>query len=474
MLLGIFYLTNFINKNINDMQNKELHFKDVSHNLITSISMFHKDVLTYSILNTNENKFTKDDINNYDKKINNYFNKLESTILSSNTENKDNSLIILKKLKIRYNSYINIVRCLKTDFKEDYEDGIDSLIGLNLISNKMFEELDIFVTLADKKFKKRIENLNNTISEVVDLFITISIISLILFIFFGGILKNSIIESLTNLKNGLNNFFDFLSHKKDIVDDIKIIYHDELGEIAQHINENLHEVESLIKNERKFKESLQIEVEKQTKELRELSDEIISTQKDVVSRMGAISETRSKETGNHVKRVAEYSKLFAKKYGLSDDDCELLYSASPMHDIGKVGIPDNILNKPGKHTPEEFEIMKTHAKLGYEMLKSSPRAILKSAAIISYEHHEKWDGTGYPNKKANTDIHIFGRITAIADVFDALGSDRCYKKAWELDRIIQLLKDERGKHFEPKLVDIFLDNLDEFIEIRDRYKEILK
>jgi len=208
-------------------------------------------------------------------------------------------------------------------------------------------------------------------------------------------------------------------------------------------------------------------------ELIVLTDEIIATQKDVISTMGEIGESRSKETGLHVKRVAEYSRLLAQKYGLDKVQSEIIYNASPMHDIGKVGIPDSILKKPGKLTFEEFEIMKTHAKLGYDMLKNSKREILKAAAIIAYEHHEKYDGSGYPNQKKGEDIHIFGRITAIADIFDALGSARCYKEAWELDDIIQLLINEKYKHLDPILVDLLLDNIEEFLEIRDRLKDII-
>ena len=206
-------------------------------------------------------------------------------------------------------------------------------------------------------------------------------------------------------------------------------------------------------------------------ELKALTDDIIATQKDVISTMGEIGESRSKETGLHVKRVAEYSRLLAQKYGLDKEQCELIYNASPMHDIGKVGIPDYILNKPGKLTSEEYEIMKTHAKLGYEMLKHSKRNILSAAAIVSHEHHERYNGTGYPNNKKGEEIHIFGRITAVADIFDALGSDRCYKKAWKLEDITELLLKEKGEHFDPILIDLFLENIDEFIEIRDRLKD---
>ena len=199
--------------------------------------------------------------------------------------------------------------------------------------------------------------------------------------------------------------------------------------------------------------------------------EIINTQKDVVYTMGAIGETRSKETGNHVKRVAIYSEIIALKYGLKKEEAELLKLASPMHDIGKVGIKDEILNKPGKLTDDEFKIMKGHASLGYKMLKNSDKPILKAAAIVAHQHHEKWDGSGYPRKLKGEEIHIYGRITAIADVFDALGSDRVYKKAWPLEDIFELFKKERGKHFDPKLVDLFFEYFDEINEVRLKYKD---
>jgi len=216
---------------------------------------------------------------------------------------------------------------------------------------------------------------------------------------------------------------------------------------------------------------LEVEVLKRTDEILSLNTEIEETQKEVVFTMGAIGETRSKETGNHVKRVAEYSRIFALHYGMSGEEADLIKMASPMHDIGKVGIPDSILNKPGKLTPDEFTIMKKHAELGYEMLRHSSRPILKAAATLANEHHEKWNGTGYPRGISGEDIHIYGRITAIADVFDALGSDRCYKKAWDDEKIFALLKEGRGEHFDPTLVDIFFDNLDLFLNVRDTYRD---
>jgi len=204
-------------------------------------------------------------------------------------------------------------------------------------------------------------------------------------------------------------------------------------------------------------------------EVIELHKEIEDTQKDVIFSLGSIGEARSKETGNHVKRVAEYSKLLALKFGLSEAESELLKIASPMHDIGKIGIPDVILNKPAKFTPEEFEVMKNHAVIGYNMLNGSDRKLLKISATIAYEHHEKYDGSGYPRGLKGEEIHIFGRITAIADVFDALGSDRCYKQAWDLEKILNLFKEERGKHFDPILVDLLFENLEQFLKIRDTY-----
>jgi response regulator RpfG family c-di-GMP phosphodiesterase len=188
--------------------------------------------------------------------------------------------------------------------------------------------------------------------------------------------------------------------------------------------------------------------------------------------MGEVGEFRSKETGNHVKRVAEYSYVLAKGCGLSEAEAELLRMASPMHDIGKVAIEDAILKKPGKLTDEEFDIMKTHTTMGYEVLRHSTRKIISAAATVAYEHHEKYNGRGYPRGLKGEEIHIFGRITALADVFDALGSDRCYKKAWELEKIYNLFKEERGEHFDPKVVDAFFDNLEKILHIRESFKDV--
>jgi response regulator RpfG family c-di-GMP phosphodiesterase len=202
-----------------------------------------------------------------------------------------------------------------------------------------------------------------------------------------------------------------------------------------------------------------------------MRDDIQETQKELVYMLGEAVEQRSKETGAHVKRVAQISQLLAAAYGLPEQEAELIKLASPLHDVGKVGIPDNILNKPGKHTPEEWEIMKTHAMIGEEILAKSDKRILQLGSIIAGQHHEKWDGNGYPRGLKGEEIHVAGRITALADVFDALGSKRCYKEAWPIEKIIAIIKDEKGKQFEPKLVDLFVENIDALVAIRAEFPD---
>lgn len=202
-----------------------------------------------------------------------------------------------------------------------------------------------------------------------------------------------------------------------------------------------------------------------------MNNEIVETQKEIVLTLSEVTETRSKETVQHVRRVAEYVYILAVAYGLNEDEAKILKMASPMHDIGKIGIGDSILKKPARLTDEEYEIMKEHTNIGHELLKSSSREILKTAAIIAYQHHEHWNGGGYPQGLAGEDIHIYGRITALADVFDALTHKRVYKDAWELDRVFDLIKEERGAQFDPQIVDIFFENLDQILEIKDQYPD---
>jgi response regulator RpfG family c-di-GMP phosphodiesterase len=205
--------------------------------------------------------------------------------------------------------------------------------------------------------------------------------------------------------------------------------------------------------------------------IRLLNAEIEQTQKEVVFTMGAIGETRSKETGNHVKRVAEYSGLLALAYGLGTGEANLLKQASPMHDIGKVAIADAILNKPGRLSEAEFDVMKTHARLGYEMLCHSGRKLLQAAAAVAHQHHEKFDGSGYPLGLAGDHIHVYGRITAVADVFDALSTERVYKLAWRDEEIFAMFREQSGRHFDPRLVELFFANLGSILAIRNEFAD---
>lgn len=202
-----------------------------------------------------------------------------------------------------------------------------------------------------------------------------------------------------------------------------------------------------------------------------LNEEVEDTQKEILFTLGEVAEARSQETGNHVRRVAEVAKLLAVKAGLSEDEAEMVRMATPIHDLGKLAIPDAILNKPGKLTDDEFVIMKKHAEYGYEMLKNSHRPILKNGAIIALQHHERYDGKGYPQGLKGDEIHFYGRLVALADVFDALSAQRVYKKAWPMPEVIEYIRQQRGAQFDPQIVDLFLEHVDEVLRIRERYPE---
>ena len=206
-------------------------------------------------------------------------------------------------------------------------------------------------------------------------------------------------------------------------------------------------------------------------EVRKATAVIIQRERETVIRLCKAAEFRDPETGAHILRMAHYSELIARGLGLSMADQELLLEAAPMHDIGKVGIADNILLKPGRLDPEEFEIMKRHAILGYEILKGSSSRVLQAGAEIARAHHEKFDGSGYPQGTKGDDIPIFSRIVAVADVFDALTSERPYKKAWSLERAAEHIKANSGSHFDPACVTVFFDQWDTVLEIRQRFKD---
>jgi putative two-component system response regulator len=193
------------------------------------------------------------------------------------------------------------------------------------------------------------------------------------------------------------------------------------------------------------------------------------TELELVYMMSTLADKHCEETAGHVQRVSEYSALIAKLLGYGEEQADLIKRASAMHDIGKVTTPDHILHKPTTHTPDESIIMKDHAQAGYEILNKSKLPLMQVAAIIAHQHHEKWDGSGYPRGLKGKKIHIIGRIVAFADVLDALSSSRKYKNGWNLDEIFSFLKSQKSKHFDPRITDLFMDNFGLFLEVRDRY-----
>ena len=196
------------------------------------------------------------------------------------------------------------------------------------------------------------------------------------------------------------------------------------------------------------------------------------TQREVIFTLGEVIDRRSEETGHHVKRVSEHSYLLALKYGLGEKKAELLKLASPMHDVGKIWIPNVVLNKPGKLSAQEYELMKTHTTLGYNMLNTSQHEILQTAAVIALQHHEWWDGRGYPLELCGKQIDICARITTVADVFDALSCNRVYREAWDVDQILKFFRAEQGTQFDPDIVDLLLENIEDFLSVKDSYSEI--
>jgi response regulator RpfG family c-di-GMP phosphodiesterase len=202
-----------------------------------------------------------------------------------------------------------------------------------------------------------------------------------------------------------------------------------------------------------------------------LNKELVESQNKMLLTLGEVVENRSSDVGKHAHRVSLFCHLLALLSGLSNTDVDLIRLVSPMHDVGKIAIPDSILFKPGKLTKDEFEAIKPHTTIGFDIFKNSNRTIMQAAAIVASQHHERWDGTGYPHKLKGEGIHIFGRITGLADVFDSLTHWRIYKNKWNIDKVVELIKEQKGHHFDPMLVDILLEHLDAFVEINNKYPD---
>ena len=207
-------------------------------------------------------------------------------------------------------------------------------------------------------------------------------------------------------------------------------------------------------------------------EVKKATEDLLKSELELIHRLSRAAEYRDPETGSHLLRMSNYSKLIAKNIGLSEADQDLILKISPMHDLGKIGIPDHILLKPGRLESDEMEIMKKHAEFGAEILKDGPTLITQSAAIVAATHHEKFDGTGYPKGLKGDEIPLFGRIVAVADVFDALTSSRPYKKAWSIADAKNFIISNSGTHFDPICVNAFIKDWEAVLEINQRFQEI--
>ncbi|WP_320173736.1 HD domain-containing phosphohydrolase [Maridesulfovibrio sp.] len=216
-----------------------------------------------------------------------------------------------------------------------------------------------------------------------------------------------------------------------------------------------------------FESDLNELVESRTLELREALSKLDKAHVETIHHLCAAAEYKDEETANHLVRMAEYSRILAEQKGLDKETVQLIHTSSPMHDIGKIGIPDNILLKAGKLTAEEWEVMKSHAVIGGNILSMGSSDYISMGAVIALSHHEKWDGSGYPSGFSGEEIPLPGRICAIADVFDALTSKRPYKEPFSLEKSLEIMKEGRGTHFDPELIDLFFENIDEILNIKE-------
>ncbi len=219
---------------------------------------------------------------------------------------------------------------------------------------------------------------------------------------------------------------------------------------------------------RAHRETLEQIVRARTAALERSAQRLKLSREETVRRLSRAVEYRDEETGGHTERMSAYSALLAGKLGL---DVESIRIASPMHDVGKVALPDHLLLRPGALNPEERAEMERHTWIGYQILAGSGSALLELGATIALTHHEKWDGTGYPRQLSGGAIPMEGQVAAVADVFDALTSDRPYRRAFSLEETMRIMRDERGKHFDPRLIDLFFENVDQLLEIRDRHTQ---
>ena len=235
-----------------------------------------------------------------------------------------------------------------------------------------------------------------------------------------------------------------------------------------------HEFEPRVRNMLKLREAhlaTRDRAVRLAEAVRQATAEIHARERETITRLARAAEFRDPETGAHIQRMAHYSALVARRLDMGEQYADEMLQAAPMHDVGKLGIPDYILLKAGRLSAEEMTVMKRHPTIGYDILKDSSSSVVRMGAVIALSHHEKFDGTGYPGKLRASAIPLEGRIVAVADVFDALTSERPYKRAWTLDKAIAFLREGRGKHFDPTCVDAFLRGWKDVLEIRKRFQD---
>ncbi len=240
-------------------------------------------------------------------------------------------------------------------------------------------------------------------------------------------------------------------------------YADDLNKVYKSEKQKRKELQAANKQLVKYADDLS----KTFTELKAAYQELQEACLDTIHRLVLAAEYKDEDTGDHIVRMSRYSALIAEKLGLPAEEVQNIQYAAPMHDVGKIGIPDSILMKPGKLTDDEFEIIKTHTTMGAKILANSKAEILKIAELIALSHHEKWNGKGYPQGLASDTIPLAARIVGLADVFDALISKRPYKDPFPVEVALDIIKKERGEHFDPAVVDVFLENIDEFVKIKE-------
>jgi len=461
-LIVVFYFTsNMMANNIQQNYRVQMQIQKYSNEITNNLKLL--DYLTIENALTLRKEYAKKSKAAYSK----IFQNLKLLQESEFFRHEEDAQKVMKRIHSRLLGYKTITDSFKDEVEDSCEDGLFAVLALSTTSHIISDELEKL-----NRYIRMISSKNIAAVDRETMHIRVIMVAIVFFLFGVMLFINrqvvdSILSPLIQIKEEVASFFDVLLKKRKNVIHIQYNAHDEISEIAKVIDSNIYIAEEILQKEREESKRIEELVALKTKEISELNNELEATQREVIFTMGAVAEERSRETGFHVKRVAEYSLILARLYGLSLEESLLLKNASPMHDIGKIAIPDAILHKPGKFTDEEFKKMQAHAEIGYKMLRHSTKSILKAAAIIAYEHHEKWDGSGYPRGLKGEEIHIYGRITAIADVFDALGSDRVYKKAWPLTKIVKLFEEERGRHFDPFLTDLFLDNLEHFLAAKE-------